>query len=99
LNAIERRAEGQRRRANQNDGGWGMGVRTIGNWQPSVLFLDLELVTKSLRLCILSVPVHMLVVVRRLWWFHTVLLGRGRRHVYSARCRGGRMRVRWPAPG
>lgn len=41
-----------------------------------------------MRLCILSVPVHMLVVVRRLRWFHTVLLRRGGRHVYSGSCRG-----------
>lgn len=74
--------------------------RTICYWEPSVLFLDLEFVPESLRLCILSVPVHMLVVVRRLRWFHTVLLWGGGRHVYSAGCRGvgpaSRVRVRWP---
>lgn len=61
--------------------GWGGIRRTICDWKPSVLFLDLEFVAESLRLCILSVPVHVLVVVRRLRRFHTVLLWRGRRHV------------------
>jgi hypothetical protein len=75
-------------RANQSSGEDGGEVRTIGDWEPSVLFLDLEFVAESLRLCILSVPVHMLVVVRRLRWFHTVLLRRGGRHVYSGSCRG-----------
>ena len=67
--------------------------RTICDWKPSVLFLDLEFVPESLRLCILSVPVHVLLVVRRLRWFHTILLWRGGRHVYLAGCRG-RFRLR-----
>jgi hypothetical protein len=77
--------------ANQRRGGsWGGEKgRTICYWEPSVLFLDLEFVAETLGLCILSVPVHVLVVVRRLRWFHTVLLWRGGRHVYSAGCRGG----------
>lgn len=85
--AIERRADGQLCAQIKAEGGTG-DVRTIGDWKPSVLFLDLEFVPESLRLCILSVPVHMMVVVRRLRWFHTVLLWRGGRHVYSGSCRG-----------
>lgn len=85
---------GRKQCANQsNEKGWGGERRTICDWKPSVLFLDLEFVAESLGLCILSVPVHMLVVVRRLRWFHTVLLRRGGRHVYSAGCRG-RYRLR-----
>ena len=67
----------------------GRGRRTIGDWKPSVLLLDFEFVPESLRLCFLSLSVHMrLRIVRRLsCWFHAVLLGRGGRHVYSAGCR------------
>lgn len=76
-------------RANQNDWGGGKStVRTIGDWKPSILFLDLEFVAESLGLCILSGPVHVLVVVRRLRRFHTVLLRRGGRHVYSGGLQG-----------
>lgn len=52
--------------------------RTIGDWKPSVLLLDLEFVT-YLSCVLLCVPVHGLFFVRRLDWFHTLLLwGRGR---------------------
>jgi hypothetical protein len=52
--------------------------RTIGDWKPSILLLDLEFVT-YLSCVLLCVPVHGLFFVRRLDWFHTLLLwGRGR---------------------
>lgn len=52
--------------------------RTIGDWKPSVLLLDLEFVT-YLSCVLLCVPVHGLFFVRRLDWFHTLLFwGRGR---------------------
>lgn len=66
------------------------GGRTVGNGQPSILLLDLELVAESLRLCILSFSVHkrLRTFVRRLRSrFHVRLLRGGGRHVYSASCR------------
>jgi hypothetical protein len=52
--------------------------RTIGDWKPSILLLDLEFVT-YLSCVLFCVPVHGLFFVRRLDWFHTLLLwGRGR---------------------
>ena len=63
--------------------------RTIGDWKPSVLLLDFELVPESLRLCFLSFSIHMrLRIVRRLSsLFHALLLWGGGRHVYSVGCR------------
>lgn len=83
---------GAKQRANQNEEGKTGGNRpTIGDWKPSVLFLDFKLVPESLRLCFLSFSVHMrLRIVRRLSsWFHALLLWGGGRHVYSAACRPG----------
>lgn len=54
--------------------------RTIGDWKPSILLLDLEFVT-YLSCVLLCVPVHGLFFVRRLDWFHTLLLWGRRRHI------------------
>lgn len=65
--------------------------RTIGDWKPSILLLDLELVT-YLGCVLFCVPVHGLFFVRRLGWFHALLLwGRGR-HIIG--CAVGK-RMRW----
>lgn len=54
--------------------------RTIGDWKPSVLLLDLEFVT-YLSCVLLCVPVHGLFFVRRLDWFHALLLWGRCRHI------------------
>ena len=84
---------GGKERANQNEGK-AHKRPTICYGQPSVLFLDLEFVPDSLRLCILSFSVHRrLRIVRRLHSrFHVRFLRGGGRHVYSAGCR-----QLWPA--
>lgn len=66
--------------------------RTVGDWKPSILLLDLEFVT-YLGCVLFCVPVHVRFFVRRLDWFHTLLLwGRGR-HIIGCAV-GSRMRWR-----
>jgi len=58
-----------RRRANQRAEEWGQGegIRTIGDWKPSVLLLDFEFVPEALGLCVCAFSIHVcLFSVRRL---------------------------------
>jgi len=49
-------------------------IRTIGDWEPSVLLLDFEFVPESLGLCVCAFSVHVcLFSVRRLDWCDIVL--------------------------
>jgi hypothetical protein len=81
--SIRRGADGVNMAKNNTTGGTRESIRTIGDWQPSVLLLDFKLVPETLRLCFLG-AVHRVVVVGRVDGHSSILfnvLGHGPMHL------------------